>query len=226
MNTFPEVLDLATEPTVVLNEAGALATEEHRGPDGKELPDLAASEFAGDSHTREDTEEHGERADSGFFELSAPVAEWEEEERQRWIYRARTVAMLRRYNQYSLDTGRVPSILGREFFRSLVTSYSVVTFEDRVIFVHDMETCLGRLDEFSRQLIARHILQEHDRFATAKLLRCNEKTVRRLTPLALDQLAAILLDLGLMEKPESKCKKCCQGGLEDEILVSSCEEDK
>ena len=70
--------------------------------------------------------------------------------------------MLRRYMRYSIETGRLPSLLGREFFRAKVTSYTVVTFEDRVIFVHDMEKCLDRLDEFSRQLIARHILQEHD----------------------------------------------------------------
>ena len=70
--------------------------------------------------------------------------------------------MLRRYMRYSIETGRLPSLLGREFFRAKVTSYTVVTFEDRVIFVHDMEKCLDRLDDFSRQLIARHILQEHD----------------------------------------------------------------
>ena len=103
-------------------------------------------------------------------------------ERERRIYRGRTVAMLRRYMRYSIETGRLSSLLGREFFRAKVTSYTVVTFEDRVIFMHDMEKCLERLDEFSRQLIARHILQEHDRWATAKLMHCNEKTVRRLTP--------------------------------------------
>ena len=37
-------------------------------------------------------------------------------ERERRIYRARTVAMLRRYMRYSIETGRLPSILGREFF--------------------------------------------------------------------------------------------------------------
>lgn len=123
-----------------------------------------------------------------------------EQERERRIYRGRTVAMLRRYMRYSIETGRLPSLLGREFFRSKVTSYIVVTFEDRVIFVHDMETCLEKLDEFSRQLIARHILQEHDRWATARLLNCNEKTIRRLAPLVLDQLSEILLDVGLMER--------------------------
>ena len=39
-----------------------------------------------------------------------------ENERVRRIYRARVVTMLRRYLQYSIETGRLPSLLGREFF--------------------------------------------------------------------------------------------------------------
>lgn len=105
-----------------------------------------------------------------------------------------------------------------------MTSYTVVTFEDRVIFVHDMEICLRRLDEFSRQLIARHILQEHDRENTARLLGCNEKTVRRLVPMVLDQLSDILMESGLMEGLGSKSKKSCQGGKNDQIPLSDCEE--
>jgi hypothetical protein len=147
-----------------------------------------------------------------------------ETERRRRIYRGRTVGMLRRYMRYSIETGRLPSLLGREFFRAKVTSYTVVTFEDRVIFVHDMEICLERLDEFSRQLIARHILQEHDRWATARLLGCNEKTVRRLTPMALDLLSEILLEVGLMDPLDGNAKKSCQGGLEGENSVTDCED--
>jgi hypothetical protein len=127
-----------------------------------------------------------------------------EEERERRIYRGRTVGMLRRYMRYSIETGRLPSLLGREFFRSKVTSYTVVTFEDRVIFVHDMERCLEKLDDFGRELIARYILQEHDRWATARLLNCNEKTIRRLAPVVLDQLSDILLEVGLMARLEGK----------------------
>ena len=127
-----------------------------------------------------------------------------EEERERRIYRGRTVGMLRRYMRYSIETGRLPSLLGREFFRSKVTSYTVVTFEDRVIFVHDMERCLEKLDDFGRQLIARYVLQEHDRWATARLLNCNEKTIRRLAPVVLDQLSDILLAVGLMARLEGK----------------------
>jgi hypothetical protein len=148
----------------------------------------------------------------------------EDRERERRIYRGRTVAMLRRYLRYSIETGRLPSLLGREFFRAKVTSYTVSTFEDRVIFVHDMEKCLDRLDEFSRQLIARHILQEHDRWATAKLLHCNEKTVRRYTPVVLDMLVEILLEVGLMEQLDSTGKNSCQEGESDQFPSSDCED--
>ena len=141
-------------------------------------------------------------------------------------YRRRTVTMLRRYLRYSLETGRVPSLLGGEYFRTGVTSYGVVTFEDRVIFVHDMESCLQRLDDFSVQLIARHTLQEHDLEATARLLQCNEKTIRRAIPVALDQLSEILLEVGLLEKLDSVSENSCQGGQSDEIPASDCEESE
>ena len=139
----------------------------------------------------------------------------EDRERELRTYRGRTVAMLRRYMQYSIETGRLPSLLGREFFRAKVTSYTVVTFEDRVIFVHDMEKCLGRLDEFSRQLIARHILQEHDQEATGKLLGCTERTVRTYVPVVLDLLSEILIQVGLMEPLGRRQTNCCQEGEND-----------
>ena len=159
------------------------------------------------------------------------AADWRDEaswelERTRKIYRARTVAMLRRYMRYSIETGRLPSLLGREFFRAKVTSYTVVTFEDRVIFVHDMEKCLEKLDEFSRQLIARHILQEHDQAATGKLLNCTERTVRTYVPITLDLLSEILLEVGLLEPQGTKARNSCQGGKRGRISASDCEQGK
>jgi hypothetical protein len=127
-------------------------------------------------------------------------------------YRRRTVTMLRRYLRYSLETGRVPSLLGGEYFRTGVTSYGVATFEDRVFFVHDMETCRQRLGDFSLQLIARYTLQEHDLPATARLLHCNEKTIRRAIPVVLDQLGEILPEVGWLEKMNSMEENSCPGG--------------
>jgi DNA-directed RNA polymerase specialized sigma24 family protein len=195
------------------------------------IGDLLAHTFPGKEElTTEDTEEHGggqnpQTSEQIAEEGSIPELSWEEE-RERRIYRARTVTMLRRYMRYSIETGRLPSLLGREFFRAKVTSYIVVTFEDRVIFVHDMETCLNRLDEFSRQIIARHILQEHDQEATARLLHCTDRTVRTYVPIALDLMTEILLDVGLLERIVPIREKSCQGGKTSGILVSGCEESK
>jgi hypothetical protein len=150
----------------------------------------------------------------------------EDRDRERRTYRGRTVTMLRRYMRYSIETGRLPSLLGREFFRAKVTSYTVVTFEDRVIFVHDMEKCLDRLDDFSRQLIARHILQEHDQMATGKLLHCTERTVRTYMPVVLDLLSEILLEVGLMKRLDSTPRNSCQGGETDQNLSSDGEDGK
>ena len=142
------------------------------------------------------------------------------EERERRTYRGRTINMLRRYMRYSIDTGRLPSVLGREFFRARVSARSAITFEDRVIYVHDMETSLNKLDEFSRQIIARHILQEHDQEATARLLHCGTRTVQRYIPLALDLLSEILLDVGLLERTLPVRENACQGGKTNDQGVS------
>lgn len=116
-----------------------------------------------------------------------------------WLYRDRTLAMLRKFLHLSLETGRVPSLLGREFFRTRVTPYRVVTFEDAVIFVHDVERCLDQLDEFSRELIARVALQEYTQEEAARLLHCCRKTVQRKYPEALDHLSLIFLEVGLLK---------------------------
>lgn len=149
--------------------------------------------------------------------------DWREGRRRRATYRGRTVWMLRRYMRYSMETGRLPSLLGREFFRAKVTRNTPITFEDRVIFVHDMETCINRLDEFSRDLIARHILQEHDQAETARLLHCAERTVRTYVPMVLDLLSSILIEVGLLDDEYSSAKASCQGGKNSRFSVSTCE---
>jgi len=169
---------------------------------------LSPDEFPAHKFPRRESDPAQKKMEGASKEQRERAEEDREEERR--TYRGRTVAMLRRYMRYSIETGRLPSVLGREFFRAKVTSYTVMTFEDRVIFVHDMEKCLDRLDEFSRQVIARHILQEHDPSATAKLLHCNEKTVRRYTPVVLDLLSEILLDVGLLERLQPIESNSCQ----------------
>jgi hypothetical protein len=121
-----------------------------------------------------------------------------------WLYRKRTVGLLRRYMRFSLETGRLPSLVGREFFRAKVTFYRATTFEDRVIFVRDMERSLARLEYWDQQLVVRIILQEHSQEQTARILQCNRKTVQRRLPLVLDLLSEDFLKVGLLVAVPSK----------------------
>ena len=135
--------------------------------------------------------------------------------------------MLLRYLHMSIEVGRLPSILGREFFRAHVTCYRVSTFEDAVIFVHDVDRSLHELDEFSQQLIARVVLQEYTQEEAAQLLGCARKTVSRCLPAALDKLSEIFLAKGMLRewqsvvhRPKRPCQAVAAGGDD----VSCCSE--
>jgi hypothetical protein len=110
--------------------------------------------------------------------------------------------MLRRYLRLSVEVGRLPSILGREFFRTEVTSYSVSTFEDVVIFVHDVERTLDRLYGFDKRLISLHIFQEYTRRETGVLMGCTMRTVHRRFFEAVDHVSEMFLAGGLLEHLE------------------------
>jgi len=122
-----------------------------------------------------------------------------------WMYRKRTVGLLRRYLRFSLETGRLPSFVGREFFRAKVTYYTATTFEDRVIFVRDMEKSLDRLEYWDRQLIVRIIFQEHSQEQAARSLQWGLRTIERRLPRALDLLSEDFLRVGLLaEAPTNR----------------------
>src|ERR1700680_2168659 len=132
-----------------------------------------------------------------------------------WLYRDRTVALLRRYMRLSIEVGRLPSLLGREFFRTRVTSYGASTFEDSVIFVHDVERSLQELNEFEKKLIAKIVLQRFSKEEAGRLLGCGYRTVERLFPEALDRVSEIFLKRRILTRlPSSKREvpKTCQGG--------------
>jgi DNA-directed RNA polymerase specialized sigma24 family protein len=135
----------------------------------------------------------------------APQAGWEDCDPDIWLYRKKTWTLLRRYMQWSLEAGRLPSLLGRELFRAKITAYTATTFESRVIFLHDMERCLERLKAFDRQLIARVCLQEYDHEAAARILHCTRKTIERRLPDLIDELSQVFLKAELLDRlPETK----------------------
>jgi len=116
-----------------------------------------------------------------------------------WLYRERTLALLKRYMRLSVEVGRLPSLLGREFLRTKALSYHM-TFEDAVILVHDIERALRKLSEFDRRLIAVCIMEEYTHDEAARLLGCWRRTVGRRIPEVLDELSAIFLQGGLLRR--------------------------
>ncbi len=121
------------------------------------------------------------------------------------FYRKYTEGMLRRYMRLSMEAGRAPSLLGREMFRGKVTNYRVHGFDDVVIFVHDVDRCMAKLDEEQQHLIRRIALQEYTQGETATILGLSLRTVVRRYAEALDRLTGIFLERRLLE-PQKECR--------------------
>ncbi len=140
-----------------------------------------------------------------------------------YLYRKQTTALLRRYGRMSVEVGRLPSLVGREIFRSKVASCKSKSFEDAVIFVHDVEHVLEQLDDLGRELIATIVLEYYTQDEAAKLLGLWRSQVSRQFPQALDFLSERFLQGGLLQgesgmaqirKPPQPCQEareevCC-----------------
>ncbi len=123
------------------------------------------------------------------------------------FYRKYTEGILRRYVRLSMECGKVPSLLGQEMFRGKVTSYRVGSFVDAVIFVHDVDKCIAKLDEEQQHLISRIAIQQYTLGETASLLGLRPRTVIRRYGLAVDRLTKVFLSVQMLEP-----QKCCQEG--------------
>ncbi len=109
------------------------------------------------------------------------------------FYRRHTEGLLRRYMRMSMQIGRVPSCLPREYLPTRSSTRQGANFEDSVIFVHDMERCLDKLDRFAAELVARIGIQEYSRREAAEMLGMSHGQLARNYDEAIDQLTDILL---------------------------------
>jgi hypothetical protein len=130
------------------------------------------------------------------------------------IYRDNCIALLRRYFCMSVEVGRLPSILGREFFTTRTEDYHTHSFEDTVLFVIDVERCLDRLYLFDKQLIACIILQEYAEEEAVKILHCSLRTIERRLPDALDFLTDTFLQNGMLNITEKDVHNLPEGDCE------------
>ncbi len=135
-------------------------------------------------------------------------------------YHRTTIAVLRKYLRMSMELGHLPSLVGREFFRSKVSSYHTKSFEDIVIFTHDVERCLSLLSGIHREVIARIDLQEHTIEEVAERLGCSYNTVLRYHREALDKIALIFVARKIMEPIEFMPEPLLKDAVEQELIDS------
>ena len=124
------------------------------------------------------------------------------------FFRSQTLAIVKHFFEMSSQIGRVPSILGREFFRARVTHHAVPSFEDQVLFVHDVERALARLEERDAEVIALVGLFSYSLTEAAALLGRSRSTVCARYAGSVDHLAHLFLEAGLLQKnrPDRRLK--------------------
>jgi hypothetical protein len=133
------------------------------------------------------------------------------------FYRRHTEALLRRYLATSMEIGRVPSLLGNVVFRGRVSSYRVRSFEDRIIFVFDVEKCLKRLDRTSQEAVMHIALEDYTAQETATIMTQGLRSVERVYGEALDRLTRQFLENGLLQP---NVEKLSRGEAENESKES------
>ncbi len=124
-------------------------------------------------------------------------AEWQGDP-ELVLYRGVTLKLLRRYQRMAVGVGRMPSLMGGEVFRSKYRSPYAGGFENAVIFVHDMEKMLGRLDEGSQRVIAHVVLEEYTQEETARLVGGTRRQVQKRYVEAMDRMTAMLIAGGMI----------------------------
>src|SRR5207302_10142453 len=92
--------------------------------------------------------------------IPGPRDRWQEStgrytEAELWLYRDRTTGLLRRYRRISIAVGRLPSLLGREVFRTRVSPYALTSSAEAVSFVRAEEWRLQTLHECDRTPLPR-----------------------------------------------------------------------
>ncbi|GGH01648.1 hypothetical protein [Silvibacterium dinghuense] len=123
------------------------------------------------------------------------------------FYRKHTEDLLRKYLRISMDIGRLPSLLNRGVLRGRATHCRIRNFEDAVVFVIDVERCLGKLDSSAQELVARITLQEYTYAEAAELTGQSLRSIARHYGEAVDRVTALLLDAELLKiEPWERCQ--------------------
>jgi len=121
-------------------------------------------------------------------------------------FRRQTLALVRHFFELSCQVGRLPSLLGREFFRARVSHHSIPSFEDQVVFARDVELCLLRLSDEHAEIITLVGLYDFSLDEVGEMLRYSRTAVHGWFSEAVDYLSEIFLRAGLLfeERPDRR----------------------
>ncbi len=156
---------------------------------------------------------------------AAPASEGDEIEPRPEIlcFRGQTLALVRHYFELSCQVGRLPSLLGREFFRARVSHHGIPSFEDQAVFARDIELCLARLSDDHAEIMTLVGLYDFSPEEVAEMLQRSPFGVRRWFCEALDALAEIFLEAGILseERPDSRQRQITKAHLPSDIAAGS-----
>lgn len=125
------------------------------------------------------------------------------------FFRSQTMAIVRHFYEIASQIGRLPSILGREFFRAKISHHAIPSFEEQVVFVHDVEQALGQLGEEDAEVLALVGLFHCTLDDAAAILGRSRRLVVVQYSDSIDKLAEIFLEAGLLSesRPDRKIKR-------------------
>jgi hypothetical protein len=113
--------------------------------------------------------------------------------------RARTMALLHRFLRTALSIGRMPSLVGREIFRTRVHAHPPSAFEDSVLFVCDIEKCIAQLNPLEQRLIAYCILENRSEWEASRQFHASQGFISRHLGHALDFLYLTFCQRGILK---------------------------
>jgi len=138
---------------------------------------------------------------NGSYSGCTAAAEEQPDPRPETVcFRAQTLAIVRHFFELSSQVGRLPSLLGREFFRSRVTHHSVPSFEDQAVFVHDVELCLSQLSSEHQEIMLLAGLYNLSHEEVAEMLHTSKSAIHLWFGEAMDALSEIFLKAGILRE--------------------------
>jgi DNA-directed RNA polymerase specialized sigma24 family protein len=152
-----------------------------------------------------------------------PVAEADETDPrpEMLCFRGQTLALVRHFFELSCQVGRLPSLLGREFFRARVSHHSIPSFEEQAVFTRDVELCLARLSDDHAEIITLVGLYDFTLDEVAEMLRYSKTAVHRWFSEALDYLSEIFLRAGILseQRPDRRQRQVTKRALPADVAA-------